>query len=358
MTDTLIPTLGIIEGFFGRSWSWEARADYAPFLAQNGYQFYIYAPKSDSYLRKNWQFDWPADDFTALLHLRKTYRTHGVQFGMGLSPFEIYCDPNRDQRALLSQKIIQMNALEPDILCLLFDDMRGDLPDLAQIQCDLVHEAAQHSTAKRIIFCPTYYSFDPILEKVFGARPLDYWQTLGEQLDPAIDIFWTGEHVCSTHYSPTHLQTVAELLKRKPFLWDNYPVNDSAAKSKHLHLRAFGEDHGKLGDYIAGHAVNPMNQPWLSRIPLMSLPKAYHNNYSPAQALQIACTQLCDSPLAEYLLEDVALLQDVGLKELTDKQQGYLLERYQPWSAQNPYAKEICAWLAGDYAFDPACLTD
>jgi hyaluronoglucosaminidase len=36
---------GVIEGFFGRPWTWQARADYATFLGQNDYQYYIYAPK-------------------------------------------------------------------------------------------------------------------------------------------------------------------------------------------------------------------------------------------------------------------------------------------------------------------------
>ena len=47
--------------------------------------------------------------------------------------------------------------------------MRGDIPNLANLQIDYMHQVAELSTAKRIIFCPTYYSFDPVLEKVFGA---------------------------------------------------------------------------------------------------------------------------------------------------------------------------------------------
>ena len=53
--------LGIIEGFFGREWQWEDRANYAEFLAQHHYDFYIYAPKSDKFLRTQWQQDWPIE---------------------------------------------------------------------------------------------------------------------------------------------------------------------------------------------------------------------------------------------------------------------------------------------------------
>ena len=46
---------GVIEGFFGRSWDWPARHSCADFLRHHGYQFYIYAPKSDPYLRRRWR---------------------------------------------------------------------------------------------------------------------------------------------------------------------------------------------------------------------------------------------------------------------------------------------------------------
>lgn len=360
LSDKHIPALGLIEGFFGRSWSWQERSDYAAFLATAGYQFYIYAPKNDGYLRKHWQQDWPAAEFNALRRLREDYRAQGVRFGVGLSPYEIYCNPDRDQRATLTHKLTRINELEPDILCLLFDDMRGDLPGLAQIQCELVKQAAEITNAQRLIFCPTYYSFDPVLEKVFGQRPQNYWQNLGSGLDKSIDIFWTGPKVCSMEYPTTHLQEVSALLERKPFLWDNYPVNDGAVKSKLLHLRAFGESHGQLAPHIAGHAVNPMNQPWLSRIPLLSLPRAYRDRgtYNPQQAFEDACSRVCSPALAEALLTDVSLFQDTGLGQLDSYRQQQLQKRYQTWAHNQPCAQEVCDWLAGLYAFDPACLTE
>lgn len=355
-----IPPLGIIEGFFGRSWSWSERASYAEFLANSGYQFYIYAPKNDSYLRKNWQQDWPEENFVALHKLRETYRTHGIEFGIGLSPYEIYLNPDHNQRAALTKKIQRINELQPDILCLLFDDMRGDLPGLAQIQCELVQLASEYSTARRIIFCPTYYSFDPVLEKVFGPRPKNYWENLGTGLDQQIDIFWTGPKVCSTDYPLTHLQDVSTLFRRKPFLWDNYPVNDGAVKSAHLHLRAFPEDRAQLAKHIAGHAVNPMNQPLLSQIPLLSLPQAYRNGaaYRPQQVFEDACTRMCSPALAEALIEDVGLFQDLGLTQLDERQRQHLLRRYRHWAHNERSAQEVCDWLTGLYVFDPTCLTD
>jgi hypothetical protein len=351
--------LGIIEGFFGRSWRWDERKAYAKFLALNRLSFYIYAPKSDKHLRKYWQQDWPKDIKEELLHLRENYQAANVDFGIGLSPHEIYLDNSRDNREHLRQRVKQINTLSPDILCLLFDDMRGDIPNLANIQADLMHQVAEISTAKKIIFCPTYYSFDPVLEKVFGVMPTNYWGDLNKNLDKNIDIFWTGEKVCSHEYSVQHLDTVTELLGRKPFLWDNYPVNDGASISKHLHLRAVGESHSKIQNHVAGHALNPMNQPWLSQIALASLPHAYHeqSNYNPERVFINITTELCGEKFAAHLLQDLPLVQDKGLGKINADEKEYLLQRYSAFPG-NPFATEISDWLNGEYVFDPACLTD
>lgn len=351
--------LGVIEGFFGREWSWTDRNTYANFLAQHDYQFYIYAPKSDKNLRTQWQQDWPLQTKKKLEFLRNSYREAGVQFGLGLSPHEIYIDNSHHQRHELKQRIKQLNDLEPDILCILFDDMRGDILNLADIQIDIAHEVADLSNARQIIFCPTYYSFDPVLEKVFGAMPVNYWRTFAQKLDKKIDMFWTGEKVCSPSYSGEHLLEVEALIGRKPFLWDNYPVNDGAIKSNFLQLRPFHQSHNQLDGKLSGHAVNPMNQAWLSQIPLASLPLAYHQaaNYSPQESWLVLVEQLGGTLLAQHLAEDLPALQDRGLKNLTSHEQTLLKQRYLQFP-QNPFATEIIDWLDGGYTFDPNCLTE
>ena len=47
--------LGIIEGFYGKPWSWEERAASVAFLAPRGFTFHLYAPKADPYLRRRWR---------------------------------------------------------------------------------------------------------------------------------------------------------------------------------------------------------------------------------------------------------------------------------------------------------------
>ncbi len=104
--------------------------------------------------------------------------------------------------------------------------MKGNQADLAEAQVRKAHFAAEHSKAKRLIVCPTVYCDDPVLKRVYGPTPERYLEDLGRLLDPSIEVFWTGEEVCSREYSPGHLARVGEQLRRKPTLWDNYPVND------------------------------------------------------------------------------------------------------------------------------------
>ncbi len=356
--DKSIPYLGLIEGFFGRAWSFAARYDYADFLQTNGYHFYIYAPKNDPYLRKAWQEDWPPEIFAQLQNVVRRYQSLDLDFGLGLSPFEIYKNYDSSTRRSLETKITRLNQLGIDILCLLFDDMRGDVPDLAQIQTQIIRDVLCRTTAKKVIICPTYYSFDPVLEKVFSTMPKGYFQDLGEGLPPEVDIFWTGPKVCSQEYSESHLKEVIQVLGRKPFLWDNYPVNDGAKISKFLHLKAFENRPGSLAELTAGHAVNPMNQPWLSRIPLYSLPRSYAQNlsYDPQKTLQEALKQLCEKKLARQILKDIDFLHTQGLDHIDPVKNKQLIQQYDCFDS--PYAEEIVAWLRGEYAFDPACLTD
>jgi hypothetical protein len=349
----MTPYAGVIEGFFGREWSWEERADQARFLARNRFDFYIYAPKADRFLRHAWSEDWPEETWRRLHELRETYRQQGVAFGIGLSPFDVQQDYDRAARDALRAKTARLNELDPDMLCILFDDMKGDLPDLASVQASMAHEIVAVSRATRHIVCPSYYCDDPVLEKVFGKAPQGYLEDLGRQLDARLDIFWTGPLVCSTEYPRKHLESVAERLRRKPFLWDNYPVNDGAKKSNHLHLKAFRRH--DIADLVAGHAINPMNQARLSRLPLLSFEASYQPGYDPDTSLRQALhREGCPQELARRLLDDVESFSSRGLLEISRES---LAEAYRALP-QHGYRDEVLDWLNGGYEFDPACLTD
>ncbi len=271
----MTPELGLIEGFFGRPWSWDDRAEAVRFLGPRGYRFYLYAPKADAFLRRRWQEPFPEGELEALAGLAGACRAAGLRLGAGLSPFELHLHPGGDWQAPLAAKLAELDSAGVEDLAILFDDMRGDVPDLAERQAAIVDFAAERTRASRIICCPSYYSDDPILDVAFGERPAFYLEQLGRLLDPAIHIMWTGEEVVAREYSPGHLAGIATLLGRKPFLWDNYPVNDGSLMAQHLHLRAFTGRPAAIGQHLAAHGINLASQPVLSRIPALTLVDSY-----------------------------------------------------------------------------------
>ncbi len=342
----MIPRLGMIEGYYGRPWTWEERMDTAAFLAPHGYAFFIYAPKADPYLRRRWRELHPDGDADQLRRLAARCAELGVSFGVGLSPFEIYRSFDAEAKAALAGKLGQLDDLGVNTLAVLFDDMRGDLPGLAISQAEILHWIAARTRAKRLIVCPTYYSDDTALDRFFGPRPSRYLEDLGEALDPNIEVFWTGPEVCSFELRPGHLARVAEQLRRKPLLWDNYPVNDGPRMSPFLHLRAFVGRSADNAAHLVGHAVNPALQPVLTRIPAITLPETYAlgEAYDYRAAFERAAERVLGTELAGLVGRRLATFQDVGLDRLGEDA-GRLRARFA--DIDHPAAREILAWLDG-----------
>lgn len=340
--------LGIIEGFYGKPWSWEERSATMRFLSGHGYRFYLYAPKADPYLRRRWRDAHPAAWADSIRAFARECEEAGVRFGVGLTPYELHLDFDGAARETLARKIEMLDELGIQDLGILFDDMRGDLPDLADRQIEIAHFAASRTRASRVIVCPSYYTDDPVLDRVFGQRPAGYLERLGEALDPSLEIFWTGEEVCSREISPGHLRRVTEQLRRKPFLWDNYPVNDGQRMSQYLHLRAFTGRPSSIGGEISAHGVNPALQPTLSLIPALTLARSYElgEGYAYGEAFAGAAQEVAGEALANLLREDLLILQDVGLDRLAERE-GPLRERY--GGIDHPAAREVIAWLDGAY---------
>ena len=349
---------GVIEGFYGRQWSWQTRRDYASFLLAHNFDCYIYAPKGDTFLRGQWQLPWPDDEYCKLAELAAVYRRAGLRFGVGLSPLGLFSDYSPDSRHALRAKVEQINDLGADILCILFDDMPGDFPGLAARQLDIVEDVVAVSCAGQHIVCPTYYSFDPVLEKVFGSMPDNYLCDLGRGLPQDIGLFWTGSQVISKSYSRSDMDEVAALIDRRPILWDNYPVNDGRLTSSYLHLQPFSGRPAALCHWVQGHCVNPMNQPELSKLVLMTLAELYRTgvDFDSGQALRHALTTIKPAELAGMLADDIDTFQLIGLKGMEQPLVREYIERYSVYD--HDAAKEVVDWLQGGYEFDPACLTE
>jgi len=341
-------SLGIIEGYFGQAWSWRDREYVMEFLAPEGFDFYIYAPKADLYLRRDWRTLYPEPELARLRTFAEACRNAHVRFGIGLSPYELYKNFDGATKNILVEKIEQLQDTGINELAIFFDDMPGDMADLAPRQVEIMDFVASQSSVNQLSFCPTYYSNDRVLDRVFGSRPASYLESLGRNLDDNIEVFWTGEEVCSREYSAQHLKGIAEKLQRKPILWDNYPVNDGPVKSQYLHIRGFSGRSSDIAEHVCRHAINPALQPHLSLIPALTLASRYAHPdaYSYLEATCDAASRVVNQAFAQKIASDLIALNDTGLDRLEERVET-LREAYSGFD--HPAAREIIAWLDGQW---------
>lgn len=342
---------GVIEGFYGRSWSHETRLAYSTLLSEMGLNTYLYCPKNDPHLRRLWRLDWAGSVRNQLIEVGRAYSNAGLRWGVGLSPVALYLSYGQRERQQLRERVLGLADLGLDILAILFDDMPGDCPDLAGRQAEIVADVAHWVPQVSLMMCPTYYSFDPVLERFFGAMPEDYWAELGTAMPADVQIFWTGNEVCSQSIGEKDISRIVKILGRPVTLWDNYPVNDGAKRSNHLYLDPLESRDPGMTPLLSGHFCNPMNQAFASLPALNSLAKLYGAGLEEA-----ALSQFLGQATVTCLQRDAAQFLTQGLSGMGVERCAELAAQYKQLPGEA--AVEVAAWLEGEYTFDPACLTD
>lgn len=342
--------IGVIEGFYGKSWSFAQRQGWLSYLSANNFTQYCYAPKPDRYLRQDWLQPWPQEQFDELIKLRCEAKNLGIRFDIGLSPWLAVDDWGELVKQQSQQKLEQIKQLAPDTLLVLFDDMQCDYTDLAQRQVQITADIMQQVPDADYLFCPSFYSFDEVLPEIFGAMPQNYWQDLGKLLPSNIGILWTGDKVISESYSEASIAKANQLFNRQVTLWDNSLANDGKKTSPYLKFAPMLINQQSLPANIAGVYFNTMNQAAIAQQVLMSFFTDGDLDKRVAQLLE--CEDLA---LAQLLAQDYSILSSTALSDLTEAQKQAMRERFQ--KSTQAIAKEVLQWLDGYYQFDPACLT-
>lgn len=371
-TKQKLPT-GIIEGFFGTPWPEEVRLRYPAWLKAHNFSFYIYAPKNDAHLRRLWREPYPLAYLDFLTRFHKSCHEAGITTGIGFSPLGATTSFADEIPLFKKQLTIILEASHPGILALLFDDIKIDSHSIAQRQNAFLQEAANICQSRNIklITCPTFYTPDPILSKVFGAMPKNYYtQFLQGFSDPkSLDVFWTGPKVISPEYPLDHLIKTQELLGRKPFIWDNYPVNDGRLASSSLYLSPFAPREF-LPPHTAGVALNPMKEALLSQIPLVSFHQSLIPLNKEASSTPLASTTT-EALKADFNASNFFAFNQELLDLVTISYQEVLTHPLETWPDDTkeqiltklktiPYCQatqELIDFINGKYEFDPACLT-
>ena len=290
--------LGVVEGFYGPPWGWVERLSFVEFLGRVGLNAYIYGPKWDPYHREWWRAPYDAGFMDRLSAMVEAGLKYGVEVVFAVSPGLDIDYSSEDDVMVLVRKLSRVMELGIGSVAVFLDDippvLRGrGFKTLAEAQASLANRVLRELRPRSLILCPTYY---------YGIRE-DYLRELGSRLDPEVHVMWTGMWVTSHRISEEDLTRVAEVLGRKPFIWDNYPVNDyfTVYGLTRLHLGPIKGRARGLPKYVSGYVANLANQPELSKIPVYTVAEALQSeDYDPDRSLGQAIDALVNRSARYY----------------------------------------------------------
>ncbi len=290
---------GIIEGFYGRPWSWDERADVMRWCHERGMNDYVYAPKDDPKHRDQWREPYATGELDGFARLvdEKTLRV-GFAISPGLS---IDCDSGDDRAALLA-KIEQVLSCGIDRVVLALDDIPFGGAEQGATHAALTTWLRDGlGDRASLALVPTEY---------VGTEPTPYLTALAAAIPDDVPIGWTGRLVVNDTITADEARRRADALGgRAPLVWDNFPVNDGVMTDR-LHIGPLWGRDRELVDACAGYLANPMVQPSASKLPLASI-AAWLRGADPLDAWVVAADELgarvfaeaCDGSVPRALVE-------------------------------------------------------
>lgn len=296
---------GVLEGFYGRPWTWVERVEVSQYCAARGMTHYVYAPKDDPKQRHDWRV--PYTD-AELDQFRRIATEGGLTLGCSVSPgLDIrYRDP--EERALLLAKIDQFIDAGAGLVSLQFDDIphRAGLGEEHADITTWIHTRLDGRAELAMV--PVEY---------VGSDRSPYLDALAHGLPDDVPISWTGNLVVNDTITVADANARAKALGgRKPSLWDNYPVNDGLMVDQLFLGPLRGREPGLL-DACDGYMANAMVQPRAGTLPLASI-AAYLRDEDPVPAWEAEADRLgwrafaeaCDGEVPRRLVR--ALVEEQG----------------------------------------------
>ena len=261
---------------------WEGLPKYRlalPLVAQHRMNFLMFCYSSFPASGKDWRSDYQPEELRGFRELAEQAHqldvTLCLSFNPGIwsKPPLTYSSEEDFQIALKKVRTVHQLGINTFALCL--DDINQQLQPadaqqfqtLARAQSHFVNRLAKEMKAmdssSTLIFCPSAYTTRE------ARSHLDYIETIGREIDPAVQMFWTGPVVCSPTITAEDARVYAGWIRRKPIVWDNYPVNDMFPWRPLLApVKGRSAD---LASEVEGVMANPMKQWHASTIPLATL---------------------------------------------------------------------------------------
>jgi protein O-GlcNAcase/histone acetyltransferase len=308
---------GVIEGFYGEPWSLAERFELFDWMAEWGLNTYLYAPKDDLKHRSLWRELYSATEAAALGEVIRAAQQRGLRFIYALSPGLDIRYSSEAELLHLKKRFEQMLALGCQHFALLFDDIPEQMAaeDLktgrsfasaqSQVANALFRWTRERSPGARFLFCPTPYC-GRMAERSYGGE--GYLSTIGRELLPEIDVFWTGPEIISREITVAHIRELRNILRRKPLIWDNLHANDY--DGRRFYCGPYAGRPAELRDEVSGLLGNPNNEFPLNYVPVRTLAEFVHcdGRWAPREAYLLA--------MREWLPRFATIGQPVTLEDL------------------------------------------
>lgn len=293
---------GVIEGFYGRPWTFAQRHKLIGWLHKFRLNTYCHGPKDDLKHRVLWRDLLDEREESEFKGLITACHENNIRFIYAISPG---WNHRTDEAATIvdhpdllpdmKRRLRQLLRIGCSDFVIQFDDVpvqgghgRFGLANWHSETCNALRDwLALEFPGASLIICPAVYCDAMAGGDITGC---DYLQTLGERLHPDIRIFWTGPNVISQTITADHLREVGGLLKRCPLIWDNLHANDYDPARLHLGP-CTGRTH-EIRQLGAGVLLNPSCQFELNFVPLHTLGAFLESgaNYNHRDAIQAAVT--------------------------------------------------------------------
>ncbi|KAL5108610.1 Protein O-GlcNAcase [Taenia crassiceps] len=223
---------GVVEGFYGRPWTYPQRRELFRRMQSMGMNAYLYAPKDDLKHRLSWRELYTDKEAENMRSLIAAADDHNICFIFAISPGSDVVYSDEGDAAALKARLEQALNLGCHAFALLFDDIDTRLcpadqevfvsSGRAQVALtNKVYEALNHPDI--FLFCPTEYCASRAVPNVNHST---YLATLGSDLAEGIKVMWTGPLVVSKRIPTLGIRDLSRLLKRPIVLWDNLHAND------------------------------------------------------------------------------------------------------------------------------------
>lgn len=280
-------------------------------LPSHGFNFLMFCYSSFPGSGAKWREPYSEKELAGMREVAKYGKAHGINVCLSVNP-AIWSQPplvygREEEVQRLVAKYLSVHAAGVRWFSLCLDDIAQELTpedktkfaSLAEAQSHFVNEVFHRLRVAdprvELIFCPSAYTTD----SARGAQ--DYITTVGKLTDPDVKFFWTGPTVCSPKITGKDADEFAAWIRRKPIIWDNYPVNDYA--SWRLFVSPVKNRDPDLGQHVLGLMSNPMKQSEISKLPLATI-GAYLRDpakYNSALAVEKALAELGRGRLNEAL---------------------------------------------------------